>query len=361
MIKNLDDRTRVILFFIVVGISLSVAIGYATFSSDDGVSRSTKLDGTSTATFDLSTKKIFDVFTRSTKTNPRGALEGVWLSESGVQRVESNIRCERLHFAAGIGACLIRKNAVPLEPITAIIFNPQMQPINEFLVDGVVPSRVRVSPHGKYIAVTAFVQGHSYAASQFSTLTYLIETSTRKALPDLEQWETQKDGASFRAVDFNFWGVTFANDDDRFYATLGTAGRRYLVEGKISTRRLNVIFDRVECPSLSPDNKRIAFKRRNADKSAWRLMTLDLETKTETTLSETRDIDDQVEWLNNEEIVYEYLEQSRDPRQDVWAVRADETGSPRRLIEFAGSPAVVRDSKSLTATRASTNASISRE
>jgi hypothetical protein len=37
---------------------------------------------------------------------------------------------------------------------------------------------------------------------------------------------------------------------------------------------------------------------------------------------------------------HDFLEQSRDPRHDVWSVRADGGGEPRRLIEFAGSPAV---------------------
>jgi hypothetical protein len=32
-------------------------------------------------------------------------------------------------------------------------------------------------------------------------------------------------------VDINFWGVTFARAPGRFYATLGTKGHTYLVEG----------------------------------------------------------------------------------------------------------------------------------
>ena len=31
------------------------------------------------------------------------------------------------------------------------------------------------------------------------------------------------DGSDDPAVDFNFWGVTFARDGDLFYATLGRA------------------------------------------------------------------------------------------------------------------------------------------
>lgn len=343
--KNFDRKTRALLFAAITISSLSIAIGYVALSSRVENAQAPALLPDAQQVAKVNSGKPFNVFVRNTTTNPRGMLEGAWLSDTHVERVASTIKCERLHFAAGIGVCLIRKKPVPLEPITAIFFNERLQPLDEVLIDGVVPSRVRVSPNGRYIAVTTFVQGHSYSAGHFSTMTYMIETSTKKTLPDLEQWETQKDGAPIRAVDFNFWGVTFANDNDLFYSTLGTSGKRYLVEGRISTRKLQVIHDRVECPALSPDNKRIAFKRRDVDNRARRLMTLDLETKQEIVLSEPRDIDDQVEWLNDEEIVYEYLEQSRDPRQDVWSVRADGGGEPRRLIEFAGSPAVVRVSK----------------
>ena len=36
------------------------------------------------------------------------------------------------------------------------------------------------------------------------------------------------------AVDVNFWGVTFARDSDRFYATMATGGKTYLIEGSVS-------------------------------------------------------------------------------------------------------------------------------
>ena len=40
-----------------------------------------------------------------------------------------------------------------------------------------------------------------------------------------------------RRADFNFWGVTFARDGNRFYATLGTGGKTYLVEGDVAARQ----------------------------------------------------------------------------------------------------------------------------
>jgi hypothetical protein len=62
---------------------------------------------------------------------------------------------------------------------------------------------------------------------------------------------------------------------------------------------------------------------------------LDLETKREVALAETRSVDDQVEWLDDDRILYGLI-------QDVWVVRADGSGVPRIYIPNALSPAVVR-------------------
>ena len=51
--------------------------------------------------------------------------------------------------------------------------------------------------------------------------------------------------------------MTFASDDDRFYATLGTAGRTSSCRA-IGRRQVKVLAEGVECPSLSPDGTRIA-------------------------------------------------------------------------------------------------------
>ena len=138
------------------------------------------------------------------------------------------------------------------------------------------------------------------------------------------------------AVDVNFWGVTFARDSDRFYATLATGGTTYLIRGSVSQRLARVIHENVECPSLSPDGTRIAFKKRTGSKGTpWRLTVLDLATMRETPLSEQRSVDDQAEWLDDERVLYAV-------DGSVWAARADGTGTPRRYIAGADSPASVR-------------------
>ena len=65
----------------------------------------------------------------------------------------------------------------------------------------------------------------------------------------------------------------------------------------------------VECPSLSPDDKEIAFKRRLAGPGVrWRLSVLDLATMKVHPLAETRSVDDQVEWLNGSTVLYGVLQ-----------------------------------------------------
>ena len=114
------------------------------------------------------------------------------------------------------------------------------------------------------------------------------------------------------------------------------AASRELVEGDIATRTMRMLRENVECPSLSPDNKRIAFKKRMPGRNVtWRLHVLDLETMQETPVNEDRSVDDQVEWLDDQNILYAV-------DADVWVVPADGSGSPSKFVGQALSPAVVR-------------------
>jgi hypothetical protein len=150
------------------------------------------------------------------------------------------------------------------------------------------------------------------------------------------------DGQPFREVDFNFWGVTFARDSNRFYATLSSGDVKYLVEGDVEARSARVIGRDVECPSLSPDNTRVAYKKAYKDSRGvgWTLHVLDLASGADVALgAETRSVDDQVEWLDDAHVMY-HLPSSRGA--DIWVMAVDGVTSPRILIPLAYSPAVVR-------------------
>ena len=166
---------------------------------------------------------------------------------------------------------------------------PKLKPVDKISLTG-LPSRARVSADGRYGAMTVFVSGDSYLESPtaFSTRTTILDMSDGSQIGQLEQFDVSKDGKPFDAVDFNFWGVTFAKDPNRFYATLGTGGEHYLVEGNVREKTMRVLRDGVECPSLSPDNKRIAYKSRIGSENRWRLRVLDLGTLEDHAVAESK-------------------------------------------------------------------------
>jgi hypothetical protein len=205
-----------------------------------------------------------------------------------------------------------------------------------------VPSRARVSPDGRYGASTVFDSGDSYASNSFSTRTRIWDMATGTELTELEQFTVRRDGKEIRNPDFNFWGVTFARQAGIFYATLGTGGHRYLVRGDLAGRSMEILRDGVECPSLSPDGTHIAFKQRagSGPVPEWRAAVLDLATLHEHPLVGTGNVDDQIEWLDDDTVIYAVDTGVGAP--SIWSAPADGGGEARRFISEADSPAVVR-------------------
>ena len=253
------------------------------------------------------------------------------------------LMCQRVHFAAGHGVCLVVERQF-FTTYTAVVFDDTFRRVHRIPLNG-IPSRTRLSPNGRHAAITVFVSGHSYSDSSFSTETSIINVETGALIvADLEAFEVVRDGVPFHELDFNFWGVTFAGDGNRFYASLGTGGHVYLVKGDIAAGRIEVLREGVECPALSPDETRVAFKKRLSPDSrqGWRVHVLDLATFEETALSETRSVDDQVEWLDDGRILYALPEEIGSATTHVWVVPADGSGQPEVFLEQASSPAVVR-------------------
>jgi hypothetical protein len=245
------------------------------------------------------------------------------------------LRCQRLDIAGGHGLCLMAEAATLRTAFKVQIFDPDFKVQHTLSLGGLL-SRARVSPNGRYGSVTAFLSGHSYATNgQFSTSTTLLDLTTGRKLYDLEKLSITKNGKPFRAVDFNYWGVTFANDGKRFYVTLASGHKTYLIEADLQTRRGRVLRENVECPALSPDNTRIAFKKRVDSGGPWRFTVLDLATMRETPLAETRSVDDQAAWLDDDHVLYGY-------KNAVWSIRADGSDHPRMYLAGALSPTVVR-------------------
>jgi hypothetical protein len=268
-------------------------------------------------------------------TRPDGPVALAPVGSTAGRPTVSGLDCARVYYASGRGVCVARRDGFAAG-YDVEVFNADLAVRHTIPVDG-IPSRARVSPDGRYGAVTLFVSGHAYAApGTFSTQTALIDLASGRRIANLEDFTVTRGGKQVTAVDVNYWGVTFARDSDRFYATLATGGRTYLIQGSVSARSAHVLHTNVECPSLSPDGTRVAFKRRTGSSTRpWRLTVLNLRTMRETPLAETRSVDDQAEWLDDRHVLYGLDGQ-------VWTVPADGSGAPRRFIGRAESPAVVR-------------------
>jgi hypothetical protein len=262
------------------------------------------------------------------------------LDALNASRVPTSLECDRVHMARGRGVCLVAARGV-VTTYKAVTFDETFSGTHEIALPG-VPSRVQMSPDGTRAGLTVFVSGDSYASGTFSTRTFIIDAASGDVLGNLEEYAVTRNGRPFKAVDFNFWGVTFA-DANRFYATLATGGETYLIEGDVNERRARTVHEGVECPSLSPDGTRVAFKKRIRDgvRLSWRLGVLDLASLKETLIADARNVDDQAEWLDDEQVIYGLPSATVPGSSDIWASRADGTGEPRMLAADGWSPAVV--------------------
>ncbi|RJL21776.1 hypothetical protein D5H75_36810 [Bailinhaonella thermotolerans] len=250
--------------------------------------------------------------------------------ERGGGRTVTGVACERFAAAAGTAVCLrVENHGMPR--LDAVILDRGLREVRRVPLAG-PPSRARVSPGGRMAAWTVFVSGHDYASIDFSTRTSILDTRTGAYLPDLEKLNYPRE---LRARDLNVWGVTFAADENRFYATAATGGRTHLIEGDVARRTARPLRSNVECPSLSPDGRRIAFKKATGHVDRpWRVHVLDLRTMRETPLAEPESVDDQLAWLDDRTVAYERA-------GSVWSLPADGSGTPRRLIGGASSPQVL--------------------
>ena len=273
-----------------------------------------------------------------------GRLALVHSDDLSRRRFIGGMSCEVVAFSAGRGICLTAERGA-LTTYAATLFDGSFHHVLTLPLQG-VPSRCRMSPDGRIAALTVFLSGHSYASPHFSTQTLLLDAASAKILANLDDFTVNLGGRPFISPDFNFWGVTFTPDSKSFYCTLHTNGVSYLLKGDIASRTATVLREDVECPSLSPDGTRIAYKKplTVGGRISWQLEVLDVASMKETPLAERRSIDDQLQWLDNARVLYAVSENpgGSSASTDVWLARIDGRAAPALYLAKAYSPAVAR-------------------
>ncbi|MEV7661215.1 hypothetical protein [Paenarthrobacter sp. NPDC089316] len=283
----------------------------------------------------------FVLFRNTASGQGYGNAATVPLSDPGGNRAISGEECDRVYGSRDSVVCL-RTNRGLVTTFEAELLSRTWEQQKSWPLPG-IPSRTRVSPDGSRIATTVFVTGHSYATAGFSTATEITVPGGTSG--NLEDFALLVNGERLQATDRNIWGVTFVpGQPDAFYATAAASGRIWLVRGSLSAKTLTAVHDNVECPSISPDGTRIAYKKNDGGALAahWNVAVLDLATGRETVLAEKRSVDDQLEWLDDRTLLYGLPDESTDGDSNIWKLGTDPAAQPSMFIAHAWSPSVVR-------------------
>lgn len=272
-----------------------------------------------------------------------GMAGTVPLTAPSGQRLLAPEACDRVYGTAGSVVCL-KTNRGLVTSFEAVLLNREWQPTGRWALPG-IPSRTRMSADGSMVSTTVFVSGHSYGVSGFSTETSISRTDGGAGTGNLEDFALLVNGERVTAADRNIWGVTFVpGQPDAFYATASSQGKIWLVRGSLQDKTLTVTATGIECPSVSPDGTRIAYKKSVSGTLVGHrnIAVLDIASGTETVLAEQRDIDDQLEWLDASTVVYGVPRDESGQDSDIWSLATDPAAQPSLFIEHAWSPAVVR-------------------
>lgn len=274
-----------------------------------------------------------------------GHVAAVALDDLSGPREVTPVVCDRVSAQGTTTVCLRTHRGV-VTTYEAEVLDEAWRTTATWPLPG-VPSRTRLSPDG-LVATTTFVTGHSYSQTGFSTETTVRDVDGTEVSGNLEDFTLLVDGERVAPVDRNVWGVTFV-DERYFYATVRSQSldRTWLVRGDLTERTLVTVLDGVECPSLSPDGTRLAFKHDVAEGGSatphWTPAVLDLDTLEVTVLdAEQRTVDDQMTWLDDTTLLYGLPRADEPGTTDVWSLPADGTGTPAVAIPQAWSPSVVR-------------------
>jgi hypothetical protein len=334
-------RTRATVFAAICATALAAAVGYAVKSRNDQAAAERNAAQVAQGSIGGAAHPRI-VFRNMAPGSSYGMVAMVSLDNPAGPRHITHTSCVRVYATRRNVICASSHRGL-ITTYDAHILNNKMQQTQTLPFIG-TPSRARLSPDGSYAATTSFTSSvDSYGAVGFSTRTYITKVGGG-TLGNLENFTLVQDGVNIAPVDRNYWGVTFAADDDTFYATVRWSGHTWLVRGSLSHREVVTLHEDAECPSLSPDGKNIVFKQRgDLPLGKWRLVDYNIASGNVTPLAEPRSVDDQVEWLDDTHVLYALPRGGTRPEvDDIWTVPTSGDGKPKLLIPEASSPAVIR-------------------
>ncbi len=257
-------------------------------------------------------------------------------------------RCLRVHVAANRGVCLSQDESVLAAAFRTEFFSLASTDLPEVRsYASPLPSRARLTPDGLVASTTGFVSGTSYSdiGGETETIVTIDKVEERSALVGLVQFEVLSDQPGYDAADRQFWGVSFA-DNDAFYVTGFFGDEPEILTGSVSRKTLEPTGYIGSCPSISPDGRHLVFKEALPDGS-FALAVVNIATGEQWTLGETRSVDDQVEWLDDDTILYAIHPDGDDggavqPQFDIWMLDIAAGSEPELFLPAADSPAVLR-------------------
>jgi dipeptidyl aminopeptidase/acylaminoacyl peptidase len=335
-------RIRLIALGAIVVIAIACAAAYVLASRSTQQATASKIPTSVQTPLPAVENQPHIVFRDTEPGTQYGHVAMVALSDTTGPRGVSGTTCDRVYSTTGQLLCVASVGGLTTT-YSAKILSPTTFASSQTLPLAGIPSRARLSADGKLAATTTFVSGDSYAGTSFSTRTQITRVGG-STLGTLEDFTLVHDGESITPVDRNFWGVTFASDDNLFYATAQWNGHTWLVRGQLDTKTMVTIQEDAECPSLSPDGTQVVYKQQGTlPRGQWRLVDYNVATHKITKLAEQNSVDDQVEWLDSTHVIYGLPRSgTSSASSDVWSVPVDGTGKPTMIIPYAWSPAVVR-------------------
>lgn len=254
------------------------------------------------------------------------------------ERFITPLSCDRLDWNRNGGVCL--QGGSIGSPGRGLLLDEFLRPVRRFGI--ATPSRAAISPDGGTVSWTGFVTGHDYlAAGEFATTTQLIDVERELGAELQEDFETYiSEDETLSSEDQNYWGTTYI-DNQTFYATVGFEGQTNLVFGDVRTGRLDIVHENASCPEVSPNGSTIVAKEQR-DQS-FQLVAINAATGERRDLNDARSVDDQVEWVDDNTIVYGLPNPDAgttgQPALDIWVLNVNDGSAPRLLLAFADSPA----------------------